>query len=101
MRLVVGLVVLAGVGAAVVVVVVTGWGNRARSDRPAYLPPTGTAPASSMTVDDAAAQVARLAARQDPAAASELITLYGKLASNPGAIDARKAAFHALLGQSD
>jgi hypothetical protein len=99
MRLVVGLVVLAGIGAAVVVV--TGWGNRARSDRPAYLPLTDSPPASSMSVDDAAAQIARLAARQDPAAASELITLYGKLASNAGALDARKAAFHALLGQSD
>jgi hypothetical protein len=103
MKLVVGFVVLAGVGAAVVAV--TGWGNRARSDRPAQLPaaPTaaGATPAASMTVSDATAQIARLAGRQDPAAASELIDLDGKLASNPSALDARKAAFHALLGQPD
>jgi hypothetical protein len=54
-----------------------------------------------MTVDDATAQIARLAGRQDPGAASELVELYGKLAGTPNALDARKAAFHALLGQPD
>ena len=103
MKLVVGLVVLAVAGAAVVTV--TGWGNRARSDRPADSPAApfaaGAAPASSISAGDATARVARLASRQDPGAASELIELYGKLASDPSALDARKAAFHALLAQPD
>jgi len=103
MKLVVGLVALAGAIAALVAL--TGSGHRARPDGPARPPAAsvaaGAAPGPAMAVSDAAARVARLAGRQDPAAASELIDLYGKLASNPSALDVRKAAFHALLSQSD
>src|SRR5262249_24312148 len=61
----------------------------------------GATPPSAMTFVDATDRIERLVARQDPAAANELIELYGKLASDLGALEARKAAFHALLGQPD
>jgi hypothetical protein len=99
MKLVVGLVALAG--AIAVLVAVTEWSNRAGPSRPESPVAAGAAPASAMTVTDATARVARLASRQDPSAAGELIDLYGKLASDPRVLDARKAAFHALLGQPD
>ena len=46
---------------------------------------------------DALSRVSRLAGREDPAAVSELIDLYGKLASIPGSLEARKLAFRTLL----
>jgi hypothetical protein len=42
-------------------------------------------------------RVSRLVGREDPAAVSELIELYGKLASTPGSTETRKLAFHTLL----
>ena len=104
MKVVVGFVAL--VGAVVALVAVTWWTNRAPPARPASSPAgpvqaSATSAHAGMTAADASARVARLASRQDPAAVSELIDVYGKLASNPDALDARKAAFHALLGQAD
>jgi hypothetical protein len=48
---------------------------------------------------DPLARVSALAGREDPAAVSELIDLYGKLASVPSALEARKLAFRTLLAQ--
>ncbi len=99
MKVVVGLVALAG--AVAVLVAVTEWSNHAGPARTAAPVAAGAVPTSKTSVTDATARVAHLAGRQDSSAASELIELYGKLASNPGALEARKAAFHALLGQPD
>lgn len=101
MKLVVGLVALAG--AIAVLVAVTEWSNRAGPARPVSpgVAPVAADPAAASAVTDTADRVARLAGRHDPSAASELIELYGKLASDPSALDARKVAFHALLRQPD
>ena len=42
-------------------------------------------------------RVTRLVGRQDPGAISELVDLYGRLANDPNALDARKLAFRTLL----
>ncbi|HET6149274.1 MAG TPA: hypothetical protein VFH68_17180 [Polyangia bacterium] len=76
--------------------------------RPTGLPNPGAerAPASSLAPGAAGAsasselalrRVSALAGQEDPAAVSELIGWYGKLASTPGSLDARKAAFRSLL----
>jgi len=60
---------------------------------PPASPPGATGAADALT------RVSRLAGREDPAAVSELIELYGKLASVPSSLDARKLAFRSLLAQ--
>jgi hypothetical protein len=55
------------------------------------------APGRAATRSEAQERISRLAGRDDPAALGELIDLYGKLASSPDALDARKLAFRALV----
>jgi hypothetical protein len=52
---------------------------------------------AAAATEDPMTQVSRLAGRQDPAAVSALIDLYGELASRPNALEARKLAFRTLL----
>jgi hypothetical protein len=67
--------------------------DAAGADRRAAEPPARGAAAT----EDPMRRVSRLVGRQDPAAINELIGLYGKLASSPNALDARKLAFRTLL----
>jgi hypothetical protein len=58
------------------------------------------APGGAQTADPVSL-VAPLVGRQDPAAVSALIDIYGKLAGSPTALPARKLAFRALLAYPD
>lgn len=57
----------------------------------------GSLARAAVATEDPMTQVSRLVGRQDAAAVSALIDLYGKLASSPDALDARKLAFRTLL----
>ena len=74
----------------------------ARSPAPARLTAERGSPGAPLSgatgVADPMSRVSRLVGREDPAAVSELIELYGKLASTPGSLEARKLAFQTLLG---